>query len=94
VGVPNADTATSLNNLGMFYEHQGRYQEAEPFLKRAVMIVHASFGTEHPHTQQILQNYLTLLADLHTNGDIEALIHLLAQKQQNDSQEEELRQNT
>ncbi|WP_308441733.1 tetratricopeptide repeat protein [Reticulibacter mediterranei] len=47
VGVPNPDTATSLNNLGMLYRDQSRYAEAEPLLQRAVMICQVSFGVEH-----------------------------------------------
>ncbi|GHO98753.1 hypothetical protein KSF_088010 [Reticulibacter mediterranei] len=47
MGVPNPDTATSLNNLGMLYRDQSRYAEAEPLLQRAVMICQVSFGVEH-----------------------------------------------
>jgi hypothetical protein len=50
------------------------------------MIYQASFRMEHPRIQQMLKNYMILLADLHTNGDIKAL---LAQHEQDDPQEEE-----
>jgi len=34
----------SLGNLGMVLRHQGRYGEAEPFLKRALGLAEATFG--------------------------------------------------
>ncbi|GHO98549.1 hypothetical protein KSF_088600 [Reticulibacter mediterranei] len=55
----------------------------------AVMICLVSLGVEHLQTHKLLKNYIILLADLHANGDVEALLHLLAQKQQDGPQEEE-----
>ncbi|WP_220209270.1 hypothetical protein [Reticulibacter mediterranei] len=53
------------------------------------MICLVSLGVEHLQTHKLLKNYIILLADLHANGDVEALLHLLAQKQQDGPQEEE-----
>ena len=69
LGASHPSTATSLNNLAGLYESQGKYTEAEPLYQRAVQISFASLGMEHPQTQQILMNHLTLLAQIHTNGD-------------------------
>ncbi|GHO98815.1 tetratricopeptide repeat protein [Reticulibacter mediterranei] len=82
LGATHPNTATSLNNLATLYVKQGRYQEAESLLQRALTICQASFGMEHPLTQRIVKNYMVLLADLHTNGDVEALLYLLAQHEQ------------
>jgi tetratricopeptide (TPR) repeat protein len=78
-------TAGSLNNLAELYKKQGRYTEAEPLFQRAAMLSQASLGMEHPQTQQIVMNYLTLLSNLYTNGDMDALLQLLAQKEQEDN---------
>ncbi|GHP00134.1 hypothetical protein KSF_101810 [Reticulibacter mediterranei] len=75
-------TATSLNNLAYLYANQGRDPEAEPLFQRAVLLSQASLGVEHPQTQQIIMNYLTLLSHLHTNGDMDALLSLLVQEEQ------------
>ena len=89
LGASHPDTAGSLNNLAALYYRQGRYTEAEPLYQRAVMIALTSLGTKHPQTQQIMGNYLTLLSQLYTNGDMDTLLGLLAQREQegNDSKE-------
>jgi len=89
VGATHPATATSLNNLAGLYRKQGRYAEAELLYQQAATICQESLGVEHPVTQQIGENYLMLLADLHTNGDVEALFYLLAQHEQDNPQEDE-----
>lgn len=59
-----------------------------PLYQRAVTIAATSLGMEHPQTQQILVNYLGLLSDLHTNGDMDALLQLLAQQEQDSNVDE------
>lgn len=86
LGANHHDTATGLNNLAALYYEQGRYAEAEPLLQRAATIALASLGREHPQTQQ---DYFTLLSHLYTNGDLEALLQLLAQKEQGGNRESE-----
>jgi Tfp pilus assembly protein PilF len=36
LGPNHPDVATSLNNMGLLYERQGQYAEAEPLYKRAL----------------------------------------------------------
>jgi tetratricopeptide (TPR) repeat protein len=90
LGATHPNTAQSLNNLAMLSMEQGHFQEAAPLMRRAATIcLGSSLGVEHPLTQQILKNYKTLLVYLYPNGDVEALLHLLAQPEQDDLQEEE-----
>src|SRR5262249_4143207 len=88
LGAEHPDTATSLNNLAGLYTSQGKYTEAEPLYQWAVKVSMASLGMEHPQTQQILMNHLTLLSHIHTDGDVEALLQLLAQGEQDDGMNE------
>ena len=71
------DTASSFNNLAVLYKTQGKYAEAEPLYQRALAISEQQLGWEHPQTQQFLKNNLLLLAEIHTGGDLEALLQLL-----------------
>ena len=48
--------ATSLNNLAGLYELQGRYSEAEPLLKRSLLIREQQLGADHPDTAESLNN--------------------------------------
>ena len=41
-------TADCLFNLAMLYDNQGRYDEAEPLYKRALLIEEKVLGSEHP----------------------------------------------
>lgn len=50
----------SLNNLAILYNAQGRYEEAEPLLNRALTIVDQQFGREHLTTLKFRKNYVTL----------------------------------
>jgi hypothetical protein len=52
----------------MLYQAQDKYEEAELLLKRAVTISEQQLGMEHPQTQQMISNYLTLLSEIHTGG--------------------------
>ena len=59
LGAEHPDTATSLNNLAVLYQSQGKYSEAEP-LYRAVLMTgnsRGSLGMEHPQTHPILKNH-------------------------------------
>ena len=48
LGPEHPDVATSLNNLALLYQAQGRYAEAEPLHKRALAISEKALGPEHP----------------------------------------------
>ena len=39
---------TSLNNLAMLYQAQGRYTEAEPLYRRSLAIREKALGLDHP----------------------------------------------
>ncbi len=39
--------AINLNSLATVYQAQGRYAEAEPLYKRALVIVEKAIGPEH-----------------------------------------------
>ncbi|MCH7778027.1 MAG: tetratricopeptide repeat protein [Gemmatimonadetes bacterium] len=53
--------ATSLNNLALLYEAQGRYAEAEPLYQRALAIREKALGPEPPDVATSLENYADLL---------------------------------
>ena len=61
VGPHHPDTATSLNNLALLYQYQGKYAEAEPLFQRALAIYEQQLGASHPTTRHIQQNYASLL---------------------------------
>jgi len=54
--------ATSLHNLALVYDNQGKYAEAEPLYKRALVIAEKALGPEHPHVAQSLNNLGGLFA--------------------------------
>ena len=57
------DTATTLHELARLYLFQGKYEEAEPLLQRALRINEQVLGPEHPETATTLQE----LAQLYLN---------------------------
>ena len=52
--------ATSLNNLGVLYKTQGKYEEAESFYKRSLSIDEKALGAEHPDVATDLNNLALL----------------------------------
>nr|WP_232224256.1 tetratricopeptide repeat protein [Mastigocladopsis repens] len=50
------DLATSLNNLALLYDSQGRYSEAEPLYQQALELRKRLLGEEHPDVAQSLNN--------------------------------------
>ncbi|MBO3463905.1 tetratricopeptide repeat protein, partial [Aetokthonos hydrillicola] len=50
------DVATSLNNLALLYNSQGRYNEAEPLHQEALKIAEVSLDVNHPNTITIRGN--------------------------------------
>ncbi len=52
--------ATSFNNLALVYQAQGRYIEAEPLYKRALVMLEKTLGTEHPEVARSLNNLAAL----------------------------------
>jgi len=53
--------ALGFNNLAMFFASQFKYEEAEPFFRRALAIWEKALGPEHPNVAQVLENYADLL---------------------------------
>jgi tetratricopeptide (TPR) repeat protein len=88
LGANHPSTALSLNNLAYLYESQRKYAQSEPLYRRALAIYEQRLGAEHPQTQSIMHNYLMLLSKMHTGGDMEALLQLLAQAAFNDDEEQ------
>ncbi len=54
---PEAD----LSRLGSIYGKLGRFAEAEPLYKRALVIAEKGLGPEHPRVATSLENYAALL---------------------------------
>ena len=55
--------ATSLNNLALLYRAQGKYEQAEPLLPRALTISEKALGPEHPDVAKSLNNLASLYQD-------------------------------
>ena len=64
LGENHPDVATSLNNLAGLYYAQGKYAEAEPLYQRAIAILLATLGENHPNTQTVMMNYYLMLSQL------------------------------
>ena len=64
LGPDHPSTATSLNNLAVFYQDQGKYAEAEPYLQRALTIIEQALGPDHPNTVTVRRNYESLVLRL------------------------------
>jgi tetratricopeptide (TPR) repeat protein len=52
-----------MNNLAQLLQDTNRHKEAEPLLRRALVINEASYGPEHPRVATALTNLATLLQD-------------------------------
>jgi tetratricopeptide (TPR) repeat protein len=50
----------SLNNLAGLYRSQGKYEEAEPLYRQALVIAQSKLGFNHP-TTQVIQSWLNSL---------------------------------
>lgn len=69
LGTQHPATASSLNNLAMLYERQGKYEQAAPLYMRALAICEYILGPNHPNTQKARANYTTLLQAMGSDGD-------------------------
>jgi len=56
LGTEHPDVASSLNNLALLYDSQGRYAEAEPLFQEALKIAEGQLGVNHPNTITIREN--------------------------------------
>ena len=55
--------ARTLNNLAALYLYQGRHDDAEPLLKRAVTVFEKSLGPTSPELVESLDNLAALYKD-------------------------------
>jgi tetratricopeptide (TPR) repeat protein len=60
LGTDHPDVATSLNNLAMLYNSQGRYGDAEPLFVRSLSIWEQQLGPDHPDVATSFNNLATL----------------------------------
>jgi len=60
-GEDHPDTLTSLNNLGVLLQAQGKLDEAEPYLREAMEKCRRVLGPDHPNTRISTINTATLL---------------------------------
>ncbi len=70
LGPEHPHTATSLNNLAGLYDAQGKDEQAEPLLKRALAIREQQLGPEHPHTAIARENYISLLRAMGREAEV------------------------
>ena len=49
-------TVTTLNNIALVYDSQGKYEEAIKYSFRALEIREKKLGKDHPNTGTILNN--------------------------------------
>jgi len=76
LGKEHPDYATSLNNLAMLYNSQGKYEEALPLYQEALKIYEQVLGKYHPYYALSLNN----LAGLYdSQGKYEEALPLLQQ---------------
>ena len=67
------DTATDLNDLAKLYRAQGKYDEAEPLVRRSLTIREKALGPEHPDVATSLENYAALLREMDRNAEADKL---------------------
>jgi tetratricopeptide (TPR) repeat protein len=61
LGPEHPETARTLENLAIFYNRQGKYEEALPLYQRSLVIREKVFGLDHPFTKRTRENYTNLL---------------------------------
>ena len=83
LGDDHPSVATSLNNLALLYESQGKYSEAEDLAKQALVIYQNRLGNEHPDTQNVAVGVklFYVMGLLHCNKEtLVGIIQALAQQ--------------
>ena len=71
--LPYPDVATSLNNLALLYDNQGRTSKAEPLYLQAIGIAYQQLGERHPNTQTVLNNFANCLHQAIESGKADTL---------------------
>jgi tetratricopeptide (TPR) repeat protein len=72
-GADHPHYAVALNKLGIVYRTQGKYSEAEDFLKRALVIREKALGASDPDVGQTLTNLANVFRDQAKYGEAEGL---------------------
>ena len=62
-----------FNHLAVLFQAKARYAEAEPLSRRALAIVEASIGTDHPTVATSLNNLASLLSETNRPGEASRL---------------------
>ena len=70
----HGNTLTSVNNLALLYEAQGRYTQAEPLFKRALEGRERVLGKEHLDTVASVNNLAALYKAQGRYGEAEPLL--------------------
>ena len=81
LGQEHPDTLTSVNNLALLYQAQGRYGEAEPLYRRALEARERVLGPEHPETLTSVNNLALLYRAQGRYGEAEPLLQARARGQ-------------
>ena len=71
LGPEHPDVGAALNHLAFFYNSQGKYDEAEPLLKRSLAISENALGPEHPKVAAALNNLAMLYRSQDRYGEAE-----------------------
>jgi tetratricopeptide (TPR) repeat protein len=67
-------TSRLMNELGLYLNTRGLYDEAEPLMRRSLAIAEASFGNEHPNVARDLNNLAQLLQATNRLSEAEPLM--------------------
>ena len=51
LGPEHPKVATTLNNLGVFYENEGKHRKAEKFFHQSLAISRKAYGLNHPEVE-------------------------------------------
>src|SRR5476651_1154186 len=67
------DQAAAINSQAEIYRNQGRYTDAEPLYKRALLILENSVGRDDPSVAGVLNNLALLYVNQDRYSDAEPL---------------------
>jgi tetratricopeptide (TPR) repeat protein len=73
LGHEHPDTLTSMNKLATLYQDQGKYADAEPLFKEALVGSQKALGLEHPDTHTSMNNLASLYHNQGKYADAEPL---------------------
>jgi tRNA (mo5U34)-methyltransferase len=68
--------AASLNNLAVFYQSHGKFEQADQFYKQSLSIFEKLFGMEHPSVAQSLSNRAALYRLMGAYAEAERLFQI------------------